>query len=60
MLQPTVAMDMVIAPWKCKVLDMHARASPERAPGCYRVNFLYLIRCGMTVSMPRRRILSFS
>jgi hypothetical protein len=26
----------------------------------YRENFLYLIRCGMTVSVPSRRILSFS
>jgi hypothetical protein len=25
-----------------------------------RVNFLYLIRCGMMVSVPVRRILSFS
>ena len=26
----------------------------------YRLNFLYLIRCGMTESVPSRRILSFS
>jgi hypothetical protein len=31
----------------------------KRLPA-YRENFLYLIRCGMTDSMPRRRILSFS
>ena len=28
--------------------------------GSYRLNFLYLIRCGMTESVPSRRILSFS
>ena len=41
--------------------------SPSRGEGSanalrpsYRENFLYLILCGMTLSVPSRRILSFS
>jgi hypothetical protein len=36
---------------------MGRRAQSSQA---YRLNFLYLIRCGITVSVPSRRILSFS
>jgi hypothetical protein len=48
-----------------KLMQSNAIVPNDRQPGGqplsgYRENFLYLIRCGSTESVPSRRILSFS
>jgi antitoxin (DNA-binding transcriptional repressor) of toxin-antitoxin stability system len=42
------------------VVQLRAGSAPRTPRTGHRLNFLYFSRCGMTLSMPRRRFLSSS